>query len=71
MFPNSLTGQAFTWYAALTANSIGSWEEIEEKFKSHFARSNIGFSMANLARLKQKLDEFAEQFIMRFKRIRT
>jgi hypothetical protein len=44
---------------------------MEEKFQSHFARSNIGVSMADLARLKQKLDESAEQFIMRFKRIRT
>uniref|UniRef100_A0A2N9FWA1 Retrotransposon gag domain-containing protein n=1 Tax=Fagus sylvatica TaxID=28930 RepID=A0A2N9FWA1_FAGSY len=34
-------------------------------------RSNIGVSMADLARLKQKPDESAEQFIMRFKRIRT
>jgi hypothetical protein len=32
MFPNSLTGQAFTWYAALPTNSIESWEEMEEKF---------------------------------------
>jgi hypothetical protein len=32
MFHNSLTGQAFTWYATLPANSIYSWEEIEEKF---------------------------------------
>jgi hypothetical protein len=71
MFPNSLTGQAFTWYAALPANSIDSWEEMVEKFQSHFARSNIGVSMADLARLKQKLDESAKQFIMRFKRIRT
>jgi hypothetical protein len=71
MFPNSLTGQAFTWCAALPTNSIESWEEMEEKFQSHFARSNIGVSMADLAQLKQKPDESAEQFIMRFKRIRT
>ena len=71
MFPNSLTGQAFTWYTALPANSIESWEEMEEKFHSHFAKSNIGVSMADLARLKQKPDESVEHFIMRFKRIRT
>ena len=49
LFPNSLTGQAFTWYAELPANSINSWEEMEEKFQSHFARSDIGVSMADLA----------------------
>uniref|UniRef100_A0A2N9END3 Retrotransposon gag domain-containing protein n=1 Tax=Fagus sylvatica TaxID=28930 RepID=A0A2N9END3_FAGSY len=50
---------------------LSSWEEMEEKFQSQFARSNIGVSIADLAQLKQKLDESAEQFIMRFKRIRT
>jgi hypothetical protein len=44
---------------------------MEEKFWSHFARSNMGVSMADLARLKQKPDESVEQFIMRFKKIRT
>jgi hypothetical protein len=71
LFPNSLTGQAFTWYAALPANSINSWEEMEERFQSHFSRSDVGVSMADLARLRQKPDESAEQFIIRFKRIRT
>ena len=37
----------------------------------NFARSNIRVSMADLAQLKQKPDESVEQFIMRFKRIRT
>jgi hypothetical protein len=71
MFPNSLTGQAFTWYSVLLANFIEFWEEMEEKFQSHFTRSNIGVSMADLARLKQKPYESEEQFIMRFKRIKT
>jgi hypothetical protein len=44
---------------------------MEEKFQSHFANSNMGVSMADLARLKQKLDESTAKFIMRFKRIRT
>uniref|UniRef100_A0A2N9G5N9 Retrotransposon gag domain-containing protein n=1 Tax=Fagus sylvatica TaxID=28930 RepID=A0A2N9G5N9_FAGSY len=36
-------------YAKLPAKSINSWEEMEEKFQSHFARSDIGVSMADLA----------------------
>ena len=63
MFPNSLTSQAFTWYAVLSTNSIDSWEEMEEKFQSHFARSNIGVSMADLARLKQKPYESANNLL--------
>jgi hypothetical protein len=49
LFPNSLTSQAFTWYVALPTNSINSWEEMEEKFQSHFARSDVGVSMVDLA----------------------
>ena len=44
---------------------------MEEKFQSDFANSNMGVSMVDLARLKKKPDESTEQFIMRFKRIRT
>uniref|UniRef100_A0A2N9FYZ2 Uncharacterized protein n=1 Tax=Fagus sylvatica TaxID=28930 RepID=A0A2N9FYZ2_FAGSY len=36
-----------------------------------FCKSNVGVSMADLVQLKQKPDESAEQFIIRFKRIRT
>jgi hypothetical protein len=43
---------------------------MEEKFRSHFARSDVGVSMVDLARLRQKPYESAEQFIMRFKRVR-
>ena len=41
---------------------------MEEKFLTHFARTDLGISMVDLARLKQELGETADQFIMRFKR---
>ena len=41
---------------------------MEEKFLNHFARTNLGISMVDLARLKQELGKTANQFIMRFKR---
>jgi hypothetical protein len=43
---------------------------MEEKFLNHFARTDLGILMADLARLKQELGETADQFIMRFKRTR-
>jgi hypothetical protein len=70
MFPNSLTGQAFKWYSSLPPHSIETWNDMEEKFLNHFARTDLGISMADLARLKQELGETADQFIMRFKRTR-
>jgi hypothetical protein len=44
---------------------------MEEKFQSHFARSDVRVLMVDLARLRQKPDESTKQFIMRFKRVRT
>jgi hypothetical protein len=71
MFPNSLTGQAFKWYSSLPPHSIETWNDMEEeKFLNHFARTDLGISMADLARLKQELGETTDQFIMRFKRTR-
>ena len=29
LFPNSLTGNAFTWYATLPRNSVLTWQEME------------------------------------------
>ena len=70
MFPNSLTGQAFKWYSSLPPHSIETWNDMEEKFLNHFVRTDLGISMADLARLKQDLGETTDQFIMRFKRTR-
>ena len=59
MFPNSLTGQAFKWYSSLLPHSIETWNDMEEKFLNHFAITDLGISMADLARLKQELGETA------------
>ena len=70
MFPNSLTRQAFKQYSSLPPHSIETWNDMEAKFLNYFARTDLGISMADLARLKQELGEIADLFIMRFKRTR-
>ena len=70
MFPNSLTGQAFKWYSYLPPHSIETWNDMEAKFLNYFARTDLGISMADLARLKQEFGETVDQFIMTFKRTR-
>jgi hypothetical protein len=66
----SLIRQAFKLYSSLPPHSIQTWNDMEEKFINHFTRTDLGISMANLARLKQELGETTDQFIMRFKRTR-
>ena len=70
MFANSVTGQAFKWYASLPLHSIETWNDMEEKFLNHFARTDLGISMVDLARLRQEMGKTAKQFIKRFKKAR-
>ena len=51
LFPNSLTGIAFSWYTNLPANSVHNWQEMEEAFHSQFYRTEPEVSMADLSRL--------------------
>ena len=39
LFPNPLTGAAFTWYTKLSRNSIQSWSEMERKFLTQFFKA--------------------------------
>jgi hypothetical protein len=36
MFPLSLTGTTFSWFASLAPGSINSWYDLEKKFHEHF-----------------------------------
>ncbi|GMP42059.1 hypothetical protein CsSME_00011926 [Camellia sinensis var. sinensis] len=71
LFPNSLTGGAFVWYINLTPGSIQNWQQMEEAFHAQFFQSEPEVSMADLARLSQRPEEKATQFIARFKRARN
>ena len=71
LFPNSLTGVTFAWYINLTPGSIQTWQQMEEAFHAQFFQSEPEVSMADLARLSQRPEEKATQFIARFKRARN
>ena len=68
---NSLTGRAFVCYFNLTPGSIQTWQQMEEAFHAQFFQTEPEVSTANLARLSQRPDEKATQFVARFKRARN
>ena len=47
LFPSSLIGQAFAWYSSLPPNSLNSWAELEDKFQTHFSRTDLRVSIAD------------------------
>ena len=71
LFPNSLTGATFAWYINLTPGSIQMWQQMEEAFHAQFIQTELEVSIADLARLSQRPDEKATQFIAIFKRARN
>ena len=70
LFPNSLTGIAFSWYSNLPANSVHNWQEMEEAFHSQFYRTEPEVSMADLSRLHQLSHEPVEEYIRRFRKLK-
>ncbi|XP_073017956.1 uncharacterized protein [Primulina eburnea] len=71
LFPNTLTGTAFSWYATLPRNSILSWQDMEKKFHTQFYRTEHEVCIADLSRMSQKKEETIDMFIDRFKKTKN
>ncbi|CAL2229693.1 unnamed protein product [Prunus armeniaca] len=70
LFGNSLSGQAFTWYTNLPANSVQTWEQMESVFHDYYYRIQPKVTISDLAALKQSEDEPAQDFITRFRKLK-
>ncbi|XP_075491134.1 uncharacterized protein LOC142529477 [Primulina tabacum] len=71
LFPNSLTGTAFAWYASLPRNSVMNWQEMERQFHIQFYITEPEVCIADLSRVIQKKGESVEYFIDRFKKMKN
>ncbi|XP_073017837.1 uncharacterized protein [Primulina eburnea] len=71
LLPNSLTSTAFTWHATLPRNSIMTWHDMERQFHTQFFRTVPDISIAELSRVIQKPGESANDFICKFKKVRS
>ncbi|CAL9011774.1 unnamed protein product [Prunus brigantina] len=70
LFGNSLSGQAFTWYTSLPANSVQTWEQMENFFHNYYFRIQPEVTISDLATLKQCKDEPAQDFMTRFRKLK-
>ncbi|XP_016646932.1 PREDICTED: uncharacterized protein LOC107880244 [Prunus mume] len=70
LFENSLSGQAFTWYTSLPANSVQTWEQMENVFHDYYFRIQLEITISDLASLKQSEDEPAQDFITKFRKLK-
>ncbi|XP_058211705.1 uncharacterized protein LOC131323881 [Rhododendron vialii] len=70
LFPNSLTGIAFTWYINLPPNSVQTWAQLEEMFHQQFYRVEPEVTLVDLSCYRQTHLEFVESYLLRFKTAR-
>jgi hypothetical protein len=71
MFPLLLSGIAFTWFTSLASNSIFTWAQLEQKFHEYFYSSDTELTLSHLTAIKQKHNEFAAEYIRRFRDTRN
>ena len=65
--PLKLKGPARHWLNSLPKNSIGSWEELEDAFRSNFQGTYVWPpDSSDLSNVVQKAGESARQFWNRF-----
>ena len=67
LFPLSLTGTAFLWFAALPHGSIRLWLQLEQKFHDHFYSGDNELKLSHLTSVRQKHDESVSDYVKRFR----
>nr|ABA93663.1 retrotransposon protein, putative, unclassified [Oryza sativa Japonica Group] len=67
LFSLSLSGNAFTWFTSLPANSIHTWAQLEEQFHDYFYTGETELRLCDLTSVKQKYNESVIDYIKRFR----
>src|ERR1041385_9364589 len=71
LFPLSLTGTAFSWFAALPHGSILLWSQLEQKCHDHFYSGDNELKLSHLTSVRQKHDESVTDYVKRFRDIKN
>jgi hypothetical protein len=70
-FPLSLTGTTFAWFTSLSACSISSWAQLEEKFHEHLYNGVHETRLSHLTSVHQGRDESILDFVKHFTDIKN
>ena len=63
LFSLSLTGTVFSWFFSLEPNSIGLWEQLEQKFHEHLFYGHNELKLSHLTSVRQIRDESLNDYI--------
>jgi hypothetical protein len=70
-FPLSLTGPAFTWFTSLPAQSICSWNDLEQKFHAYYFIGSNEKKLIDLTTLRQRHNDTPKEFLRRFRETKS
>jgi hypothetical protein len=71
VFPLSLFGPAFSWFASLPYDSIVGWEDLESKFHQYFNLGVTEKGIVDLVDVRQGSSESRSHYIQRFRDVRN
>jgi hypothetical protein len=71
LFPLSLSGLAFTWFSSLPYNSVHRWADLEKQFHKYFYSGIHEMKLSDPTAIKQKHEESVQDYIQRFRDVRT
>jgi hypothetical protein len=71
MFPLSLIGAAFNWFASLPPNSIYSWVSLEQKFHDYLYNREVELRLSDLTSLGLKYTETVSDYLRWFREVRN
>ena len=71
LFSLSLSGNAFTWFTSLPANSIHTWAQLEQKFHDYFHTNETELKLSDLTSVRHKYNESVADYIERFRDIKS
>nr|CAD1840639.1 unnamed protein product [Ananas comosus var. bracteatus] len=68
-FPQSLSGVAFEWYYSLDDESITTWDEMEEAFRTKFATVSDKITIADMVAIRRRKGESMPEYITRWRNL--
>src|SRR3954466_4595443 len=69
--PSLLTKNAFVWFTTLPPNSIDAWEHLERLFHEQFYMGQTKISLKELASIKRKFTESIDDYLNRFRLLKS
>jgi hypothetical protein len=71
LFSLPLSGTTLNWFMSLSANSVDTWERLEQMFHDYFYNGETELRLSHLVYIKQKNNDTIVDYMRRFRDVRN